>query len=219
MSELSFDVLDIAPERFAATPTLTARLRIAELTGEVVHLVALRVQVKIDAHLRRYDAAEQRRLAEQFGDPARWSETLRPFTWTHATAMVPGFTGTTEFALPIPCTYDLEVLGSRFLGSLDAGDVPLEFLFSGTVVTKGDTGFAVSQVPWHKAAPYPMPVSVWRDLMDGAYPNAGWIRLHRDTIHALQEYKGACAIPTWDGLVAELLEQASATDGDRGVGR
>ncbi len=217
MTELSFDVLDITPERFEATPTLSARLRIAELTGAVVHLVALRVQIKIDAHLRRYDDDEQRRLAEQFGERERWSETLRPFTWTHATAMVPGFTGTTEFSLPITCTYDLEVLGSRYLGSLDAGDVPLEFLFSGTVVTRGETGFSVTQVPWHKTATYSMPVSVWRMLMDSYYPNAGWIRLHRDTIHALQEYKGARAIPSWDRLVAELLEQASSTDGGRGA--
>ena len=209
MTELSFDVLDITADRFGAVPTLTARLRIAELTGEVVHMVALRTQIKIDAHIRRYDEAEQARLAEQFGEPERWADTLRPFTWTHATAMVPGFTGTTEFDLPIPCTYDLEVLGSRFFESLDSGKVPLEFLFSGTLVTRGDTGFAVTQVPWHKSAPYALPVAVWRELMDAFYPNSGWIRLHRDTVHALLAHKGAHAIPSWDQMITELLALAA----------
>ncbi len=205
MTELSFDVLDIEPDRFAAVPTLSARMRIAELTGATVHLVALRVQIKIDAHLRRYEEEEQARLAEQFGTPERWQDTLRPFTWTHATAMVPGFSGTTEFSLPIACTYDLEVLGSRFFEALEHGNVPLEFLFSGTLVTKGETGFAVTQVPWHKSAPYALPVTVWRRLMDAYYPNAGWIRLHRDTIQALLVRKGADGIPSWDQLLTGLL--------------
>lgn len=212
MTELSFDVLDIVPDRYAAVPTLLARLRIAELTGEVVHMVALRSQIKIDAHVRRYEEHEQERLSEQFGMPERWADTLRPFTWTHATAMVPGFTGTTEFELPIACTYDLEVLGSRFFESLESGKVPLEFLFSGTLVIKGETGFAVSQVPWHKAAPYGLPVQVWRDLMDTYYPNAGWIRVHRDTVHALLAHKGAHAIPSWDQLFDELLDAASGAN-------
>lgn len=212
MTELSFDVFDVVPDKYAAAPILDARLRIAELTGAVVHTVALRVQVKIDAHLRRYTDDEQIRLSEQFGEPERWAETLRPFTWTHATAMVPGFTGTTEFDLPIQCTYDLEVLGSRFFESLDEGKVPLEFLFSGTVITKGETGFAVTQIPWHKAAPYALPVAVWRELMDAYYPNAGYVRAHRDTIHALQTYKGTKAIPSWDQLFEELLSHASSNN-------
>lgn len=212
MTELSFDVVDITPEQFAAVPSLTARLRVAELTGEVVHMVALRVQVKIDAHLRRYDEEEQRRLTEQFGAAERWSETLRPFTWTHTTAMIPGFTGTTECDLAIACTYDLEVLGSRYFASLESGQVPLEFLFSGTLVTKGDTGFAVHQIPWHKAAPYSLPVSVWRDLMDAHYPNAGWIRVHRDTLLELQAYKGTRAIASWDQLFDDLLGRAASTE-------
>lgn len=208
MTELSFDVLDITADGYAAVPTLSARLRIAELTGEQVHMVALRSQIKIDAHLRRYDPVEQERLSEQFGEPNRWADTLRPFTWMHATAMVPGFVGTTEFALPMVCTYDLEVLGSRYFEALDGGSVPLEFLFSGTLVTKGETGFSVTQVPWHKSAPYALPVDTWHDLMDAYYPNARWIRVHRDTVNALLAYKGANAIPSWDQLMTELLAHA-----------
>lgn len=208
MTELSFDVLDIAPDKYAAVPILSARLRIAELTGEKIHMVALRVQVKVDAHVRRYDLPEQERLGAQFGEPERWSETLRPFTWTHATAMVPGFTGTTEFELPIACTYDTEVLGSRYFEALDSGKVPLEFLFSGTVVGKGETGFSVSQVPWHKAAPYELPVTVWRELMDAYYANAGWLRLHRDTVNDLVARKAQLASADWDVFMADLLSAA-----------
>lgn len=208
--ELSFDVLDVVADRFAAIPTLVARMRLAEVTGATVHLLALRTQIRIQAHRRRYEPAEQERLVEQFGTPERWSDTLRPFTWTHVATMVKGFEGNIEFEMQIPCTYDLEVLGSRYFEALDSGEVPLEFLFSGTIVCKGDTGFSITQVPWHKEAPYQFPVTVWRELMDAYFPNAGWLRLHRDTIRDLVAYKGRHSIPTWDQTFSELLGRAEA---------
>lgn len=209
MTELSFDVLDVAPDRFAVAPVLVARLRIAETTGAVIHMISLQAQIRIDAHLRRYDPWEQDLMVEQFGEPERWHETLRPFTWTHASVNLPGFSGSSEFEVPIECTYDLEVLGSRYFHALQGGTVPLEFLFNGTVVTKADPGFHVHQIPWHKAAAYEMPVSVWRELMDRYFPNSGWIRLHRDTIEALQRFKGRRAIPSWDQTFTELLARAT----------
>lgn len=208
MTELSFDVLDIRPDRYAVVPTLIARLRIAETTGAVIHMIALQTQIKVDVHLRAYQPAEKDRLREQFGEPDRWTDTLRPFTWTHATINLPGFQGSHEFDLPIECTYDLEVLGSRYLHALDTGEAPLEFLFNGSVITKVDPGFHVIQIPWHKAAQYRMPVTVWRELMDLYFPNRGWIRLHRDTIDALSRYKGTEAIPDWDSVMTGLLERA-----------
>ena len=62
--------------------------------------------------------------------------------------MVQGFTGATEVDLPLPCTYDFEVAAAKYLHALRDGDVPLLLLFSGTVFTRGATGFAVEQVPW-----------------------------------------------------------------------
>ncbi len=67
---------------------------------------------------------------------------------------VQGFTGSTEVDLALPCTYDFEVTGSSYLHALGDGDVPLDFLFSGTVFTRGGTGFGVEQVPWDREARY-----------------------------------------------------------------
>ena len=206
--ELSFDVLDIEPDRYGATPALLARLRVAETTGAVVHMVALQAQIRIDAHLRRYEPEEQDLMVEQFGEPHRWNDTVRSFTWTHAAVNLPGFSGSRETELPIQCTYDLEVLGSRYMNALQGGVVPLEFLFNGSVVTKAESGLHVHRIPWHKAAPYELPVSVLHDLMESHYPNAGWLRLHRDTLDALQRFKGGRSIPTWDRVFAELLDAA-----------
>ncbi len=53
-------------------------------------------------------------------------------------AMVQGFTGITEVDLALPCTYDFEVTGSRYLHALGDGTIPLALLFSGTIFTKGE---------------------------------------------------------------------------------
>ena len=56
--------------------------------------------------------------------------------------MVRGFTGDIEFDLPVPCTYDFDVAATKYLHSLGDGEIPLNVLFSGTVFTRGSTGFA-----------------------------------------------------------------------------
>ena len=71
--------------------------------------------------------------------------------------MVQGFTGVTEVDLALPCTYDFDVTGSRYLHAVGDGTVPLVLLFSGTVFTKGEHGFGVQQVPWDCEARLPAP--------------------------------------------------------------
>ena len=75
--------------------------------------------------------------------------------------------------LPLPCTYDFEVTGSKYLHALREGAVPLALLFSGTVFTRGTTGFGVEQVPWDCEASYALPVAVWQQLIDLNYPEHG----------------------------------------------
>ena len=93
MPELSFDVLDARPDVYGTDPTILFKLRIAETSGDPIHTMMVRVQIQIDAQLRRYDDGERARLAELFGEPERWGETLRPFNWTHAATMLQGFRG------------------------------------------------------------------------------------------------------------------------------
>ena len=148
-------------------------------------------------------------MLELFGEPARWGDTLRTIVWTHVSVLVPGFSGRTEVDLPVPCTYDFEVAAAKYFHALEDGEVPLRFLFSGTVFAKGENGFNVHQVPWEKEAAYRLPVRVWRDLMDMYFPGSAWIRLRRDSFDALHQFKGQHALPTWDDAIDALLERAA----------
>lgn len=173
MTELHFTVVDIAPEPYAVTPMLMARIGTAAMDDEPVHAIALRCQVRIEPLRRSYSEDEAAGLLDLFGPRERWSATQHTFLWQHTSAMVPGFTGTTEVQLPLECTYDFEVKAAKYLLALDAGTVPLQFLFSGTVFVRGNRGFGVQQVPWDREERYDMPVSVWRDLIRLHYPNTG----------------------------------------------
>ncbi|CAN5825978.1 DUF6084 family protein [soil metagenome] len=205
MSELDFAIVDVFVEEYAAAPQLTARLRITEATAEVIHAMALRCQVRIEPQRRAYSADEESGLLDMFGTRDRWFDTLKPFMWMQCSAMVQGFTTITEVDLAMPCTYDFEVTWSKYLHALRDDTVPVVFLFSGTVFTRGVNGFGVEQVPWDREARYEIPVSVWRDMIDHYFPNSGWLRLSRDTIESLAHYKAVRGLTTWDATVESLL--------------
>jgi hypothetical protein len=205
MTALAVEVLEVSPQTHAASPHLLFRLRITESSGAVVHALALRCQLRIEPQRRPYDSDEQAGLADLFGPPERYGTTLKPFLWTHATAMVPGFTGSTDVDLPVACTYDVEVSGSKYLQALRSGDVPLVLLFSGTCFTRGETGFAVEQLSWSLEARCLLPVATWRRLMDLWFPGCGWIRLDRESLEALSRFRSARGLTSWEATVAALL--------------
>jgi Family of unknown function (DUF6084) len=207
---LTFDVLDIQPEPYAAAPQLTAILRVTESSGAAVHAIALRCQVRILPQRRGYTPEEETGLLDLFGERSRWPTTLKSFLWLQCSTMVQGFTGETEVRLPLPCTFDFEVSAAKYLQSLRDGMVPLELLFSGTVFTRGESGFGVEQVPWDLEASYRLPVDAWRRLIDQYFPNTGWLRLDRDVLTALLQYKAARGLTTWDATVESLLANAAA---------
>jgi hypothetical protein len=211
MTALTFAILDIVADRYAATPQLLARMRVEEASGEVVHTMAVRTQIMIEPQRRPYAEDESAGLLDQFGDRPRWKDTLKPFLWTFASTMVSGFTRTTEFDLAIPCSYDFEVTASKYLHALAEGEVPIRMLFSGTVFSRGTTGFAVEAIAWDLEATYQLPVAVWTELIDHFYPNSGWLRLDRDNIAALVRYKGARGLTTWDEVVGKLLANESTS--------
>jgi len=212
MSSLAFEVLDVGPQPYAAAPHLLFRLRVTETSGQVVHAIALRCQLRIEPQRRPYDDEERRGLVDLFGTPDRYGTTLKPMLWTHATTMVQGFTGSAEFELPVACTYDFDVAGTKYLHALRGGDVPLVLLFSGTAFTRGDTGFAVEQLSWSLEAPCRLPVAAWRSLMDQQFPGQGWIRLDREAIDALARYRSQHGLTSWESTLAALLpEQVRAS--------
>ena len=205
MSDYTFTLLDVFAEPYAVAPQLTARLRIEEATGQVIHAIALRCQVRIEPQRRRYDAGEQAGLVGLFGERDRWVDTLKPFLWMQCNTTVQGFTNATEADLVLPCTYDFDVVGARYLHALDAGTVPLTLLFSGTVFTRGTNGFGVQQVPWDCEAHYDLPVSVWRQMIESYFPNTGWLRLDHDLLTRLAAYRGLHGLTTWDETIQTLL--------------
>jgi hypothetical protein len=209
MPELAFDCIGAESDPYAAGPTLKFRLRVAETTGERVHAMALRCQLRIEPQKRRYTDDEAAQLDGLFGDRSRWAETLRPLQFAEVATMVPGFRGSSEVDVPVPCTYDLEIAATSYFHALDEGEIPLVFLFSGTVFLRGDNGFSVAQVPWHKEASYRLPVREWRAMMDRFFPNSGWLRLGQDTLEALAHYKNAHALPTWEQTITSLLAGVS----------
>jgi uncharacterized protein DUF6084 len=208
VTSLAFEVVGARAEPHAAVPTIMMRLRVSERAGGDVHALALRCQIRIEPQRRRYGAEEEERLYELFGEAPRWGDTLRPFLWTHVSTTLPGFSASAEFDLAVECSYDFEVTAAKYLHALGGGEIPLLLLFSGTIFTRGTSGFSAEPVGWDQEASYRLPVSVWRALMDLYFPNSGWLRLGRDTLDSLQRFKASRALPTWDQALDQLLKEA-----------
>jgi hypothetical protein len=194
--------------QFAAAPLLAFKVRIVNTPDdEIVHTVALRAQILVEVSRRKYDSNEQARLLDLFGEPDRWGQTLRSLLWTHATVVVPGFTGSGLADIPVACTFDFNVAATKYFHGVTGGDLPLCFQFSGTVFYMGEDGtLQVAPISWDKESKYRLPVKVWKDLMDAHYPNSAWLSLHRDTFEKLSQFKMREGIPTWD----EALDRALA---------
>jgi Family of unknown function (DUF6084) len=210
MAELVFDWTGARAERFSAVPSLTLCLRLSETSGQRVDAIALRCQIRIEPHRRRYSDTEAKRLHDLFGDTSRWADTLKPLQFAMVSVMVPGFTGSTALELPVPFTYDLEIASARYFDSLDSGHVPLLLLFSGTVFATVDGRLQIQQVPWSKELSAPLPVSVWREAVDAHFPGRAWVTVGRQTLDELLDFKTRHALPTWDATLKALLDQAGA---------
>ncbi len=206
MPNLDFRVEGAEVLEFAAVPSLLFKLRIENLEEEPIRSVALNTQIRIAATQRHYDAVEQGRLQELFGEPSRWKDTLRSLLWTHTVLQVSPFSGSTVADMPVPCTYDLEVVAAKYFYALEDGEVPLEFLFSGTVFYAGEDGrLQVARISWEKEAEFRLPIRLWQEMMEHYFPNSAWIRLRRDTFDQLYDYKIRKAFPTWEAAVEALL--------------
>ncbi len=208
MIDLSFSVIGARPELYAASPLLVLRLRVTESTGAKVQAIALRVQIQLEVQRRRYAPEESALLDELFGQPSRYADTLKPMLWTHVSQMVLAFERETEFDLQVPLSYDFEVAAHKYLASLQDGIIPLNLLFSGTVFVGGAAGATPEFVPWSCEARYALPVAIWRESIDAAFPNAAWIRVSRHLFDDLRRFKIASGLPTWEAVLERLCERA-----------
>lgn len=212
MLDFSFLIEKAAAVPFAAVPTLGFTLRVLASPAEHdVQNIMLRCQVRIEPTRRRYEEAEQGKLSDLFGPPHEWSRTLRSLLWTHASVVVPPFRGTTTVELPIACTFDFNVAATKYFDGLEQGEVPLTFLFSGTVFYQGAAGrLQVMQIPWDREASFALPVSVWKAMMEHYYPQTAWLALRKDVFDRLHRFKREQAMPTWEQALEALLNDREA---------
>ncbi|HVB21340.1 MAG TPA: DUF6084 family protein [Ktedonobacteraceae bacterium] len=216
MPDLDFEIVGAEVPPYAAVPSLTFKMRIVNREDspmrdmQRIHSVALRCQLQLAVTRRHYNPEEQVALLDVFGEPKRWGDTLRNLLWTHVSTVVPQFSGSTIVDLPVPCTYDFEVVSTKYFNALENGDIPLLFLFSGTIFYAGEEGnLQAGQISWSKEASYRLPVTLWQEMIARYYPNSTWIRLQKDVFDQLFRYKAVHGLPTWENVVERLLRESS----------
>ena len=206
MPDLSFRVDRAAAVVYAAAPLLGFSIEITNAAHETIHTIILRCQIRIEPARRKYDSDAQIRLLDLFGEPERWSQTLRSMHWTHAHVVVQGFTGVTAAELQVPCTFDFNVAATKYFYGLKDGEIPLCLMFSGSVFYEDDSGaLQVAPIPWEKETRFRLPCKIWRDMMDFYYPNCAWLSLRQDTFDRLYRYKTLHGIPTWEQALDLLI--------------
>lgn len=212
MPELDFSVESAEAVSFAASPLLSFKLKIRNVSSdEKIQSIALRCQIQLETTKRKYSATEQSKLFELFGEPERWGRTLRAMLWVHTSATVPPFQGETTIDLPVPCTFDFNVAATKYFAGLEDGEVPLNLMFSGTIFFESkDAGLQIEQISWDKEAHFRLPVRVWHAMMDHYYPNTAWLCLRRDVFERLSRYKMQNAMPTWEQAIESLIPDAPA---------
>lgn len=209
MTDISFAVHGATPDRMALSPTLVFDLRLHTASKLPIHGLSISCQIQIEPNRREHGPHEVLRLTELFGEQARWGKTLRPFVWGRSTVMVGPFRETTGVSLPVSCSYDLELAAAKYFHALENGDIPLLFLFSGTIFTEDEHGaLAVERISWDCDARYRLPHAKWKALMDGHWPDTGWLRLDRRTLDALLQFKASRSLADWDGTMKALLHAA-----------
>jgi len=205
--DLSFQIEKAEPQRFTIAPTLLFKLRITNSApAEMIHSVALRCQIQIEVTRRQYTAADQAKLRDLFGETERWGQTLKTMLWTHASVVAPAFQDSIVVDLPVPCTFDFNVAATKYFDGLANGDVPLNFLFSGTVFyADGYGALQVCPIPWDKEARSRLPVKSWQEMMEIYYPNTVWLCLRRDVFEKVYQYKVERGVPTWEQAIESML--------------
>lgn len=208
MPDLGFQIEGAEVAKFAASPHINFKLRVTNSdASETVHSVALRAQVQLEVTRRRYTPEEQQKLRDLFGEPERWSQTLKNLLWTHAQINIPQFQQSTAVDLPVPCTFDFNVGATKYFYGLADGEVPICALFSGNVYYSQPGGvLQVGPIPWDRESQFRLPIRVWREMMDTYYPQSAWVCLRRDVFDRIYDYKVRHGIPTWEQAFERMLE-------------
>jgi hypothetical protein len=206
--QLAFAVTGARALPGAAVPTIALTLAIEKLAGAPVRSLTVAVRVDIAPARRAYDAREQARLSPLYGAPGQWDATLAALPWARTTVLVGPFSDRARAEAILPCSYDFEVAGARYLHALGDGDIPVELMFSGTILyTDAARGVQAAPIPWDHEATYRVPVAVWRAAVRGVFGDSAWVRLPRPTFDRLCAYRTRIAAPDWGTAIEALLEE------------
>lgn len=207
MPELAFAIEAAEPVRNAASPVLEFRLRATSTPAEQpVYALLLRCQIQIETPRRRYTSDEKERLTDLFGTPERWGQTLRPMLWTNVNATLPSFKSECVAGLHVPCSFDLNAAVTKYFYGLSSGEVPLTFLFSGTIFyEQPGAGIQIAPVSWNAEARFRFPVQVWQDLMATYYAERAWLSVPRTLLDELYSFKLREGFATIEDALAALV--------------
>jgi hypothetical protein len=216
MPELNFQIESAEAVPYAAAPTLAFKLRVTQQPIDSgppakIHSVMLRCQLRIEPGRRRYAPREQEALHELFGEPHRWGQTVRSMLWSNASLTLPAFTDEIRADLPIACTFDFNIAATKLFAALDDGQIPLSFLFSGTIFYAGDDESAslqVAQISWEKEATFRLDVAIWRKMMDLYFPNTVYLGVRQDLFDRLNDLRRRHGGATVEQVLEKLLDGA-----------
>ena len=127
-----------------------------------------------------------------------------------------GSQGETVTDLPVPCTLDFNVAATKYFYGLTEGEVPLDFLFSGSVFYEDADGRAAGGADLlEPGGALPPPGGDLAAAHGRLLPEPGLaLQLRRDVFDRLYHYKMEHGIPTWE----QALEGAPAAGGRGGAG-
>lgn len=209
MPDLDFEITsaDVKPQ--AAVPTLVFRLQISnDIEDEEIYAVGLKSQVRIESVHRKYDEETKPLLRDVFGSSERWDENLKSLYWKQVTIPVPRFTGQTQIEIPLECSEDLSTSVGKYFYALEKGEIPLTFIFKGSVFYKGsEDTIQVTPVPWEKEASYNMPVSLWNNLREAYFPDSKYLRVPHELFDKLYAYKTKSIHPTINKCLESLVDE------------
>jgi hypothetical protein len=214
MPDLDFKVLGVEAAERGVAPLIHFKLGIVNNTpAEKIQSIMLHAQIQIQSPQRAYGGTEKEKLRELFGKPEDWGQTLRNRLWAHANCIVPAFIDRIEAVLAVPCSFDLNVAATKYFYALEDGEVPLLFLFSGTIFYFDSDGqLQIARISWEKECAWRMPIGTWREMMDRHYPNSAFVWLERGMFDRLYEFKRQHGLATWEQAIERLLPHS---DGEK----
>jgi hypothetical protein len=166
--DFEFLVESVQTGSLLAQPAIAVRLQVKVRPAELlIHTLALRYQVLIEAARRRYSPTEQVALFDLFGPPDQWHRSLRGIAWHRGACQVEEFAGEAKAEVLIPCDTDPQSAVTKYFRALEDGEVPLSLLFSGAAFCEAaDRPYNRVPIPWDKQATFRLPVSTGREALE-----------------------------------------------------